>query len=108
MEPIQAPKSITVEGEEHLISKFSQNIQTLVAIHTDWRNELQSERLKVSKTEAAIRALDAELSQAVNAELNPPAEEAANDVPAVAQEGKPIPPPAAPTPIKSKTAAKAK
>ena len=80
MQAIEAPVTITVDGTEYPVTGFSETVQRLVAIHTEWRNNLQDERLAVAKTEAAIRALDAELSQAVAAELaakNAPAEEAA-------------------------------
>jgi len=80
MQSIEAPVTITVDGTEYPVNTFSETVQRLVAIHTEWRNDLQNERLAVAKTEAAIRALDAELSQAVAAELaakNAPAEEAA-------------------------------
>lgn len=70
---IEAPSTITVDGVEHPVSGFSETVQRLVTIHTSWRNDLQDERLAVAKTEAALRALDAELSQTVAAELNPPA-----------------------------------
>ena len=78
---------ITVDGKEYPVSGFSETVQRLVTIHTAWRNDLQTERLAVTKTEAALRGLDAELSQTVQAELNPPAPAAdtapaANDAPA--------------------------
>lgn len=77
------PKTITIDGAEHAVDSFSETVQRLVTIHTTWRNELATERLAVAKTEAAIRALDVELSQTVAKELeakNAPAEEAVTDV----------------------------
>ena len=68
---IEAPPTITVAGKEYPVSGFSENVQKLVMIHTEWRNDLQEEQLAVAKTQAALRALDAELTQAVQAELNP-------------------------------------
>jgi hypothetical protein len=67
-----APKSITVDGKEYPIAQFSETVQRLVSIHTSWSTQLVEERLDVAKTEAAIRAVDAELSQLIAAELNPP------------------------------------
>src|SRR5277367_6530933 len=69
---IEAPPTITVDGKEYPVSGFNETVQRLVAIHTAWRNDLQEERLAVAKTEAAIRALDVELSQNVQAAVNPP------------------------------------
>ena len=74
---IDAPTNITIDGKDYPVSQFSETVQRLVAIHTEWRNDLAEERLAVAKTEAAIRALDAELSQTVQKELAPA--EAAND-----------------------------
>jgi hypothetical protein len=84
---IEAPATITVAGKEYPVSGFSETVQKLVAIHTEWRNDLQEEQLAVAKTQAAIRALDAELTATVQAELNPkpapaPVPPAANDAPA--------------------------
>jgi len=66
---IQAPKTLTVDGVEHEVASFSPTVQQLVAIHTEWRSDLARERLKMAKTEAAIRSLDAELTAAVGREL---------------------------------------
>jgi hypothetical protein len=73
----QATQTITIDGAEHAITEFSETVQRLVAIHTEWRNDLVKERLTVAKTEAAIRALDAELTQTIQAELAAKAEAAA-------------------------------
>ena len=69
MQQIEAPQTITLDGVTHEVSAFSETIQRLVAIHTEWRNDLSAERLAVAKTEAAIRALDAELTQKMTEEL---------------------------------------
>jgi hypothetical protein len=66
---IQAPTNITIDGVDHPVSAFSDSVQRLVQIHTEWRNQLSTERMAVAKTEAAIRALDTELTQLVSAEL---------------------------------------
>ena len=66
---IESPQTLTVDGREYPVAQFSETVQRLVAIHTKWRNDLQEERLNVAKTEAALRALDAELAQTVAAEL---------------------------------------
>lgn len=66
---IQAPQTVTIDGKEYPVSQFSQNVQQLISVHTIWRNELTKERLKVAKTENALRALDAELSQTIAQEL---------------------------------------
>lgn len=71
MQRIEAPTTITIDGVEHEVSKFSDTVSRLVDIHTSWRNELQDERMAVAKTEAAIRSLDAELTQTISKELAP-------------------------------------
>lgn len=70
MQKIDQPSSITIEGVEYPVQNFSETVQRLVAIHTEWRNDLQAERLSLAKTEAAVRALDTEISQVVSAELS--------------------------------------
>ena len=90
---IEAPPTITVDGKEYPVSGFNETVQRLVAIHTAWRNDLQEERLAVAKTEAAIRALDVELSQNVQAAVNPPPPPAPVDAPPA---DAPVAPPAAP------------
>lgn len=68
---IETPKSVTVDGVEYPLTQFSETVQRLVGIHTSWRSDLVEERLAVAKTEAAIRAVDVELSALINLELNP-------------------------------------
>ena len=81
---IDAPTNITIDGKDYPVSQFSETVQRLVAIHTEWRNDLAEERLAVAKTEAAIRSLDAELAQTVQKELAPAPEVTAEAAPAEA------------------------
>lgn len=78
---IEAPANLTIDGKNYAVEDFSDKVKNLVAIRTEWQNQAQQERLALTKTEAAIRSLDAELAQLVGAEL---AEKngAANDAPA--------------------------
>ena len=66
---IEMPQNIIIGGKEYSIGEFSDNVRKLVSIHTEWRSDLAKERLALAKTEAAIKALDAELSQLVTSEL---------------------------------------
>ena len=79
LQKIEAPTTITIDGVVHEVAKFGETVHRLIAIHTEWRNDLSVERLAVAKTEAAIRALDAELTQVINDELKA-AESPAGDV----------------------------
>ena len=63
---IAPPATFTIDGKEYPVTDFSETVQRLVLIHTEWRNELQAERLAVTKTEAAIRGLEAELNQTLS------------------------------------------
>ena len=74
---VEAPTTLTIDGTEYQVADFSETVQRLVSIHTEWRGDLIAERLAVAKTEAAIRALDAELTQAVSSELKAKTEAAA-------------------------------
>lgn len=71
--------TLTIDGKEYPITDFSQQVQTLVGIHSKWSSDLQEQRLDVAKTEAALRNLDAELAKVVAEELaaKAPAQEAA-------------------------------
>lgn len=73
---IASPAGLTIDGVNYPLEDFSETVQRLVAIRTQWQNELQTERLNVAKTEAAMRSLDVELTQTVSAELVAKAEEA--------------------------------
>ena len=86
MQQIEVPKTITIDGTEYPVSDFSETVQRLVAIHTEWRMDVAKERLAVAKTEAAIRGLDAELTQTVAAELKAKADAAAAPVEAAPAE----------------------
>ena len=68
----EVPKTLTIDNTEYDVSTFSPGVQNLVTINTHWRNQLVKEKLAVTKTETALRALDAELAQMVNAELAKP------------------------------------
>jgi hypothetical protein len=73
-------KTLTIDGVEHEVSKFSEAVQNLVIIHSQWSTDLVKERMNVAKTEAALRGLDAELSKLVSEELAPKADEDVTDV----------------------------
>lgn len=73
MEPI---KNIVIDGVEHPVEKFSDQVRSLLVIRQDWAQQLVTERNAVVKTEAALRQLDTELTQLVQKEL---ADTAAND-----------------------------
>lgn len=70
--------TITIDGKEYPLTDFSQQVQTLVGIHSKWSSELQEQRLDVAKTEAALRNLDAELSKLVASEIQAQAAPAAD------------------------------
>ena len=66
---LEVPKTVTIDDVEHPVSGFSEGVQRLVEIHTQWRSDLAGERLALAKTEAAIRNLDTELTQMIMTEL---------------------------------------
>lgn len=83
---IEAPENLIVDNQTFPVSQFSEAVQRLVMIHTAWRNDLNKERLAVAKSESAIRALDAELTQLVATELKEQADAAAAAVEAAGAE----------------------
>ena len=77
----QVPENLTVDGVDYPLNSFSEQVQQLVHLHTNWRNDLQKERIAVSKTESAIRLLESELAKIVSAELAKPTEDSQASVP---------------------------
>jgi hypothetical protein len=79
-------KTITVDGTEHPLTSFSEEVQKLVAIHQQWEGKLVEKRLDLALVEAAIRDLTRELSTKIKEQLDAQvapevvAEEAAPDV----------------------------
>ena len=72
-------KNLNFDGVEYPVTDFSEQVQNLVNINMKWQEDLIRERLAFTKTEAAIQALNKELSEAVGKELAEKAE-AASDV----------------------------
>jgi hypothetical protein len=66
---METPRTLTVDGTEYEVTSFSQQVQQLVVIHTQWKADATKERLALAKTEAAVRAVEAELSQLVGKEI---------------------------------------
>ena len=69
-------KTLTIDGVEHPVEKFGQQIQQLLKIRTIWDADLQKERLNVAKSETAMKALDLEILGLAQKDLNPPADTA--------------------------------
>lgn len=71
-------KNINFDGVEYPVTDFSETVQNLVNINAKWQEDFIKERLALTKTEAAIGALNKELSEAVGKELaekNKPADD---------------------------------
>jgi len=83
---LETPKTITVDGVEHQVADLSVQTQTLVSIHTAWREELQKARLEVAKLEAALRSLEVELLASVKKDTEPKGEAGAKAQPVAANE----------------------
>lgn len=73
-------KTITVDGTEHQLTTFSDEIQKLVAIHQQWEGKLVERRLDLALVEAGIRDLTRELSAKIKEHL-----EAASELPVEAE-----------------------
>ncbi len=56
------PSTITLEGHQYDIERFSDKVKHMVGIHTFWKNQLAEQNLEVSKTQAALKALEMELA----------------------------------------------
>ncbi len=73
---IEVPKTITIDEVEYAVEDLSAQAKLLLEIHADWRRDLADVRLEVAKHEAALRNLEAEISETVKAGI---AEAAANE-----------------------------
>ena len=82
-------KTITVDGAEHDLSSFSDEIQKLVAIHQKWEGDLVEKRLGLAQIEAALRDLTRELSGKIKESLDAQAAAAATPVEGEATEAAP-------------------
>lgn len=67
---LTTPSTITLEGREYDIEKFSGKVKHMVGIHTFWKNQLAEQNLEVSKTQAALKALELELAALVKQEAD--------------------------------------
>lgn len=74
---IEQPTTLTIDGKSFAVADFSDKVKNLIAIRTEWQNDLVKERLMVAKSEAALRGVDAELAQLVSEELKAKEEPAA-------------------------------
>lgn len=61
--------TITLDGVQHDVTKFSQGVQQAVAIYNKFNAQLQDEQLAVVKTQAALQTIGAQIGEAVKAEL---------------------------------------
>ena len=62
-------KNLNFDGVEYPVTDFSEQVQNLVNINAKWQEDFIKERLALTKTDAAIGALNKELSEAVAKEL---------------------------------------
>jgi hypothetical protein len=62
-------QTIIIDGKEYAIDAFSQQVRGMVNLRDVWVREQNEERAALTKTEAAIRQLDNELLEVINAEL---------------------------------------
>lgn len=65
-------QTITIDGVQHELAKFSTEVQKLVGIHQNWEHKIVEARLNVAHAEAAVRDLARELIAKIQAELSAP------------------------------------
>jgi hypothetical protein len=63
-------QTITIDGVQHELAKFSTEVQKLVGIHQNWEHKVVEARLEVARSEAAVRDLARELIAKIQAELS--------------------------------------
>jgi hypothetical protein len=62
-------RTIDVGGETYEVARFSQAIQQAVGIYNRFQTDLQEAQLEVVKTQAAMQAVGAQITEAVKIEL---------------------------------------
>jgi hypothetical protein len=77
----QGTPTITIDGVQHELSKFSQGIQSAVAVYNKFQADLQAAQLEVIKSNAAVQSVANQITEAVKREL----EEQAAEKPAEAE-----------------------
>jgi hypothetical protein len=73
----ELPKSITLDGVEYPLSRFTNGVEHIVNVIFQWKEDLKKEILAMSKTEAAIQLAEQQLTGLVRAQLAEQAEQAA-------------------------------
>jgi hypothetical protein len=62
-------RTLTLDGVQHDVEKFSPAVQNAVGIYNTFNAELQKEQLAVMKTQAALQSIGAQIAEAVKKEL---------------------------------------
>lgn len=62
-------RTITLDGISYDVAQFSQGVQTAINVYNGFNADLQKEQLAVMKSQAAMRAVGAQIAEAVKAEL---------------------------------------
>jgi|688.fasta_scaffold05161_15 hypothetical protein len=68
-------QTITIDGVQHELAKFSTEVQRLVQIHQIWEQKVIEAELEYARARAAVRDLNNELLAKLKAELEPAAPE---------------------------------
>lgn len=72
--------TLTLDGVQHDVSKFSPTVQHAISIYNRFTSELQEQQLAVLKTQAAIAHFSTQIAAAVKSELNPEPDEKTSEV----------------------------
>jgi len=64
-------QTITIDGVQHELAKFSVEVQRLVQIHQIWEQKVIEAELEHARARAAVRDLNAELLAKLKSELEP-------------------------------------
>lgn len=66
---MEAPKTITLDGVSHDVTRFSQPVQNAISVYNTFNAQLQTEQLAVMKTQAALQSIGSQIAEAVKKEL---------------------------------------
>lgn len=67
---MEQPRTINLDGISYDIAQFSQGVQQAVEIYNIFAGQLKTQQLEVMKTQAALQQVGAQITEAVNKELD--------------------------------------
>ena len=78
-ETTTTPNTLTLDGVQYEVSRFSSTVQQAVAVYNKFAAQLQDQQLEVAKTQAALAFFSSQIATTVKQELE--SEKSVEDAP---------------------------